>query len=83
MKVQIICTISVFKQEGKLPFVDCILDKSDSSLITLVYRKPTFTGPELHYFSFIPFQFKINSIRTLIRKAYQISTDFFCISQRT
>ena len=60
------------EQEGKLPFVDCILDKSDSSLITSVYRKPTFTGLGLHYFSFIPFQFKINSTTTLIRRAYHI-----------
>ena len=71
------------EQEEKLPFLDCMLDKSDSSLISSVYRKPTFTGLGLCYFSFIPYQFKINSIRTLIRKAYQISTDFFCISQRT
>ena len=38
-------------------------------LSTSVYWKPTFSGLGLRYFSYTPFIYKINSIKTLISRA--------------
>ena len=32
------------KVEGKLPLLDVFVEKSNTKFLTLVYRKPTFTG---------------------------------------
>ena len=44
-------------------------------MTTNVYRKNTFTGLGLNYLSFTPHLYKINSIRTLINRAYNICSD--------
>ena len=64
--------------DGKLPFLDVILSKQRSSnnecsCITSVFRKKTYTGLLTNYFSFIPFQYKVGLIKTLIDRAYKIN----------
>ena len=41
-------------------------------LSTDVYRKNTYTGLGLNFHSFVPMLFKINSIKTLLHRAYNI-----------
>lgn len=36
------------------------------------YRKPIFTGLKLHFLSYIPHIYKLNSLKTLINRAYNI-----------
>ena len=64
------------EENNCLPFLDCLLSKSDICLSTSVYRKPTFTGLGLNFFSFIPKMYKINSIRTLLQRAYNATSSF-------
>ena len=42
------------ENNGQLPFLDVLVERCDSSFITLVYRKPTFTGLYLNWHSFAP-----------------------------
>ena len=44
---------------------------------TSVYRKITFSGLGMSFFSFIPFVFKLNSIKTLIYRGYTVSSSYF------
>ena len=44
----------------------------DDNFLTSVYRKPTFTGLCLNYFSAVPLIFKLNSIKTLSILAYVV-----------
>ena len=37
-----------------LPFLDVLVERHDLEFLTLVYRKPTFTGQYLHWNSFSP-----------------------------
>ena len=67
---------SELEHENKLPFLDILIDKSNNSLSTDVYRKDTYTGLGLNYFSFIPELFKINSIKTLLHRAYNICSNW-------
>ena len=58
-----------------IPFLDCLVTHTNS-FKTQVYRKPTFTGLAINFNSFIYSKFKINSIRTLIHRAYHVSSTF-------
>lgn len=59
-----------------LPFLDVNVTREQNCFNTSVYRKPTFTGLCNSYFSFCPTVFKLNAIKTLIFRAYHISSNF-------
>ena len=56
----------------KLSFLDVCVQRNNNSFHTSVFRKDTFSGLGLSYFSFCCKVFKINSIKTLIHRAYSI-----------
>lgn len=70
---------SELSSNNSLPFLDCLvsIDPLSHSLSTTVYRKPTFTGLATSYHSFCYSAFKLNSIKTLLHRAYHISTTYF------
>jgi hypothetical protein len=59
-----------------LQFLDATITKCNNNFTISVYRKPTFTGLGLHFFSFVPKLYKINSIKTLLNRAFVISTNY-------
>ena len=61
-----------FETDGKLPFLDVVVERSNNRLITSVYRKKTFTGQYMNWWSFAPRKRKINLIRTLTLRAVNI-----------
>ena len=65
------------EENGKLPFLDCLVSRDDNSLRTTVYRKPTHTDRLLDESSYNPTSHKATTIRTLTRRAQLIcnSTD--------
>lgn len=60
------------EKENELPFLDTLISKENGRLSTTVYRKPTFTGLGMNFLSFSPMKYKINSIATLINRAFNI-----------
>ena len=61
----------------KLSFLDVNLTKTPSGTIsTSVFRKKTFTCQSLNWFSFCPEIFKLNSIQTLIHRAFNITSNY-------
>ena len=63
--------------ENKLPFLDIEIFKIESSFATSVFRKKTFTGLGSHFYSFTPFKYKISAIKTLIHRAYHLSSNWY------
>ena len=61
-----------FEANNSIPFLDICITKDEGKLLTGVYRKQTYTGLGLNYHSFVPMLFKINSIKTLLHRAYNI-----------
>ena len=61
-----------YEENNKIPFLDILITKGEGMLSTDVYRKNTYTGLGLNYHSFVPMLFKINSIKTLLHRAYNI-----------
>ena len=61
---------------GKLPFLDNLIDRKDGKFITSVYRKPTFTGVYTHYQSFIPSVYKFGLLSTLLFRYFSICSSY-------
>ena len=63
------------ENNGELPFLDVLVERRDSSFLTSVYRKPTFTGLYLIWHSFAPISTKLNLIRCLSYRVLHICSD--------
>ena len=57
---------------GKLDFLDVTIN-TNNELVTSVYHKPTFTGLLTNFRSFVPLDYKIKLITTLVDRAYKIN----------
>ena len=57
--------------------MDCCVERKCNKFITSVYRKDTFSGLGTSFFSYCSFSFKVNSIKTLLSRAYKISSNYF------
>ena len=57
------------EENGKLPFLDCLVSRDNNELRTTVYSKPTHTDRLLDKSSYNPASHKATTIRTLPRRA--------------
>ena len=62
--------------DRKLPFLDLCVANSGGVFQTSVFRKPSFTGLGLSFFSFCPYIFKINALKTLLHRAHHLSSNY-------
>ena len=70
------------EQDRRLAFLDVdVTRQDDGSFTTSVYRKSTNTGLATSFFSFIPYLYKINVIRTFIYRAYHLSSSYISFSE--
>ena len=67
----LVYTIEHPSQDGSIPFLDILIHKD---LSTSVYRKPTHTDTYTHYSTAAPQTTKDSLIRSLTRRAYNISS---------
>ena len=58
--------------EGRLPFLDVLVHKTQRCFQTSVYRKPTFSGLYMNWESFYPRSRKTNLVKTLVHRAVRI-----------
>ncbi len=63
------------ESNGKLPFLDVMIERSKTSFTTSVYRKPTFAGTYQKWSSFVPLSRKLNLIGTLTHRALCICSN--------
>ena len=57
------------EHDGKLPFPDILVERTELDFETSVYRKPTFSGQYIRWESFSPRKRKTNLIATLVHRA--------------
>ena len=60
---------------NELSFLDIEISRDKNQFITSVYRRPIFSGVFSHFDSFIPMDYKLNLVSTLIFRCY-----FICCS---
>ena len=56
--------------------MDVLVSKLNGTCQFSVYRKPTFTNLGTSFFSFVPNSYKVNAIKTLIHRAYNLSSNW-------
>ena len=57
------------EENGKIPFLDCLVSRDENKLRTTLYRKPTHTDRLLDQSSYNPTSHKATTIQTLTRRA--------------
>ena len=67
---------SEFEKDGKLPFLDMLIDRNNGKIQTSVYRKPTFTGVYTHFHSFLPSMYKFGLLSTILFRYFSICSSF-------
>ena len=67
---------SEIEDENKISFLDIVVERENGHFSTSVFRKKTYTGLGLNYLSYSAYLFKVNSIGTLINRAYNICSDY-------
>ena len=61
--------------DNKLAFMDVAVIKSGNVFLTSVFRKTMFSGKGMNFFSYIYPRYKIAAIRTLLFRAYEVSSN--------
>ena len=64
------------EQNNSLNYLDINLYKYNNHITTSIYRKPTYTGIGLNWFDGSPIHYKINSIKTLLHRAYNLTSSY-------
>ena len=64
------------KKDGKLPFLDVEITRSNGNFSTSVYREPTFTGLFTNFHSFIPLAYKRSLISCLVHRIFNICSSY-------
>jgi hypothetical protein len=59
-----------------ISFLDVNITKTNNAFVTSVYRKPSFSGLGTSFFSYCSFNFKVNSIKTLLYRCFHISSNY-------
>ena len=72
--IRFTCEVEV---DSRLSFLDTQIINENGKLVSSTYRKPTFTGLGLNFLSHSSYLYKINSIKTLINRAYNVCSNFF------
>ena len=63
------------EKDGKLPFLDCLLEVgNDGKILSTVYRKQTHTDRYLNYRSHHPIHVKRGAIKSLYDRATRVTT---------
>ena len=69
--------------DNQLPFLDVFVKRDQSTFVTSVYRKPTFSGVYTHYTSYLPDVYKESLVSTLLYRAYRICANWNEIHKET
>ena len=70
------------EQNNKILFLDVNVIREQGKFITSVYRKPTFSGVNTHFDSFLPDTYKIGMIYTLINRCFRICSSWSMFHQQ-
>ena len=66
------------EENNCLPFLDILVERQPQhpKFVTSIYRKKTFTGLSLNFYSFCDRKFKENACSTLLHRAYKICSNY-------
>ena len=65
-----------YENNNQLPFLDVLVFRENDNFNTTVFRKKTFTGLGSNFYSHCFFNFKLNSLSTLIHRAFVLTSNW-------
>ena len=65
-----------FETKNKLPFLDVLLQRTNTNIVTSVYVKSTNYGDCLNFNSICPTKYKISVIKGFLHRAYHVSQNW-------
>ena len=71
------------KENGEIPFLDCLVTRENNTLRTTIYRKPTYTDRLLDQTSYNPTSHKAATVRTLTRRAQIVCDSHYSLTDET
>ena len=71
------------EENGKIPFLNCLVTRENNTLQTTVYRKPTHTDRLLDQTSYNPTSHKATTVRTLTRRAQTVCVSHDSLTDET
>ena len=69
------------EHQNKISFLDISITRCNNKLMTSIFRKKTFSGVYLNFYSHLPIDYKKGLIRTLLYRAYMICSDYASLHQ--
>ena len=75
--------IKKIEENGKIPFLDCLVIRDNNKLRTTVYRKPSHTDILLNQSYYNPTSHKATTIKTLTRRAQLVCDSPDSLSDKT
>ena len=67
---------SELEKDGKLPFLDVEITRSNGRFSTSVYRKPTFSGLFPNFHSFVPSVYKRSLVCCLLHRIFHLCSSY-------
>ena len=64
------------ERDNQLAFLDILITRTENGFNTSVFRKTTFTGQGTNFYSSCSLTFKLNSISTLLHRAYTLTSNW-------
>ena len=64
------------ESNNQLSFLDLNIIRENNEFVTGIYRKSTFTGLGLNFFSHCSLEFKINACKTLLHRAFNLCSNW-------
>ena len=64
---------------NSLSFLDVLVSRQNNEFVKSVFRKSSFSGLGISFFSFCTKQFKTNAVLTLVNRAYKICSNYFLL----
>ena len=64
------------EKDGRLPFLDIEVTRSNGRFSTSVYRKPTFTGLFTNFHSFVPLAYKRSLVCCLLHRIFHLCSSY-------
>ena len=67
---------SELEKDGKIPFLDVEITRSNCRFFTSVYRKPTFSGLFTSFHSFVPSVYKRSLVFSLLHRIFHLCSSY-------
>ena len=64
------------EENEQIPFLDILIHRTNQKFETSIHRKSTFSGVYLHFHAFMPINYKLGLINSLLHRCYHLVSNY-------